>query len=181
MIRKLYWPTVLGLVASGAAALLAIRATWAHTKVSAPSMPEVEVSVTGSQIVPGAAALALVILATALGVLAAGPIVRRLLAVMVSASATVGFYLSVLTEGNEAMEKALAAVAASGVEVTWYGSNARLVAAAAFVVAGCLGIVVLLFAHRWPTMGSRYESPAAKTVDPADLWRAMDDGIDPTQ
>ena len=57
-------------------------------------------------------------------------------------------------------------------------------------VAG-VGAAVCLFtlavavrkAPSWPAMGSRYDAPAARAAGPAtdqDLWRAMDEGHDPT-
>lgn len=57
-------------------------------------------------------------------------------------------------------------------------------------------VVALLRADRWPAMGSRYDAPTARAtggaaaesaapvdpdeVDPADVWRAIDEGRDPT-
>jgi hypothetical protein len=56
-----------------------------------------------------------------------------------------------------------------------------VLAGAAFVLAGLLGLVVVRLAGRWPTMGSRYESPAARTETEDDLWSALDEGRDPTE
>jgi uncharacterized membrane protein (TIGR02234 family) len=66
----------------------------------------------------------------------------------------------------------------------WYYAAAvgALLSAVAFVLA-------LLWAPTWPAMGSRYDAPAARAdaraaapaaTDERDMWRALDDGRDPT-
>jgi hypothetical protein len=53
---------------------------------------------------------------------------------------------------------------------------AAVIALAAFAVA-------VRRAPRWPAMGSRYDAPGARTAEPAteqDMWRALDEGHDPT-
>ncbi|HPU12743.1 MAG TPA: Trp biosynthesis-associated membrane protein [Aeromicrobium sp.] len=180
MTRRLFGPVVLGLAVAGAVALVAVRATWASTTVKSAGLPDVEVTVAGSDIAPGVAAMALLVIAAGVGILAAGPRLRWLIGVLVVLASLAGFFQSVLTEGNATLVKALEQVAASGADVRWQGSNARLYAAAAFCVSGALGLVVVLFGHRWATMGSKYESPAVRELDSPDMWRAMDDGLDPT-
>lgn len=75
------------------------------------------------------------------------------------------------------------------VEVTadytgWY--VAGLVGAVVAAVASVLGVV---WVPDWPEMGSRYDAPTGPAVDDSraddqsnlDLWRAIDEGRDPTQ
>ena len=66
------------------------------------------------------------------------------------------------------------------------------VAALLLVVAGVLALVRV---PHWPTMGTRYDSPVAKPsatesvevevdlseADPTDVWKAIDEGRDPTR
>jgi uncharacterized membrane protein (TIGR02234 family) len=56
-------------------------------------------------------------------------------------------------------------------------------------VSGVLSLGVLAVAWRraprWPTMSSRYDAPrhataAAATSEPTQLWKALDEGVDPT-
>lgn len=68
-------------------------------------------------------------------------------------------------------------------ETGWY-----LVACVAVVLALATMIVGWRLAPRWPTMSSRYDAPvagqAAATPEDADelaLWKALDEGRDPTQ
>lgn len=46
------------------------------------------------------------------------------------------------------------------------------------------GLLTLRYGRSWPAMGSRYEAPTrkapAKSDTPADLWKALDRGEDPT-
>jgi len=51
---------------------------------------------------------------------------------------------------------------------------------AAFVAAVLVGAAVVWLGPLWPTMGRRYAAPSAREPDSADLWKAMDDGVDPT-
>jgi hypothetical protein len=45
-------------------------------------------------------------------------------------------------------------------------------------------VVAVRFCPVWPEMGSRYDAPAtrpqAEDLDDLDLWRAIDQGHDPT-
>ncbi len=56
----------------------------------------------------------------------------------------------------------------------------------AALVGSVLSALVLLAAWRrapsWPTMGSRYDAPASRSAQPdeTDLWKALDEGRDPT-
>jgi uncharacterized membrane protein (TIGR02234 family) len=55
-----------------------------------------------------------------------------------------------------------------------------------FIFAAALGVVTTRFASVWPTMGSRYDAPpvrpsAQAEQDDNDMWKALDEGRDPTQ
>jgi hypothetical protein len=59
------------------------------------------------------------------------------------------------------------------------------VTVAAAAVTGVAFAVVWVRAPRWPEMSARYDAPAdqaqdAVSMSDADLWRAMDEGHDPT-
>ena len=60
----------------------------------------------------------------------------------------------------------------------WY----YLCAAAALLTLFAFAVAVVA-APRWPAMGTRYDAPGARAAEPAteqDMWRAQDDGHDPT-
>jgi uncharacterized membrane protein (TIGR02234 family) len=139
----------------------------------------------GSESAPLVVALGLVALAAWGVVLALRGRVRRVVAA-VGALAVLGALLAALTTLGAARQDALAALRGKGLTGTgpdtgvtgWYVTVlvAAVIALAAFVVA-------VRRAPRWPAMGSRYDAPGARTAEPAteqDMWRALDEGHDPT-
>lgn len=182
MRRNLLGPAVVALLATGGGAVWALRSQWSSATASAPGLPEVEVTVSGADAVPGAFGLAILVMAAAAGVIAAGPRLRRIIGVLVVAAGAVGAALSAGAGSaiETARSRALDDAAASGTEVTWESTVAQPLAVAAFVLATLVGVLVAWQGPRWATMGRRYEAPAAREPDSSDLWKAMDDGVDPT-
>ncbi len=184
--RRNRWfaPTVLvGLTGAGLAAVSGTR-EWASSSGDAAGI-KVEATVTGSQSQPLVAALALVALAAWGVLLVVRGRVRRVVAV-VGLLAAAGALAAVVLGFGTAQDDALDAVTAKGasgdVAVTsltaWYylaGIGALLTAAAS--------VVAVVTAPHWPAMGSRYDAPGARRDAPApedDMWRALDEGRDPT-
>lgn len=99
--------------------------------------------------------------------------------------------LTLRSTGRRVLSGALALVGAGMLALgiartTSAGATWLPVAYAAAGLAGLLGaVVVAATAHRWPAPSGRYarRDAAAGTApddDPADVWRALDEGIDPT-
>ncbi|HET6626911.1 MAG TPA: Trp biosynthesis-associated membrane protein [Nocardioidaceae bacterium] len=168
------------------AVLTAVAATrqWAHASADAAGI-KVQAAVTGSDTAPLAAALALVALAAWGVVLVVRGRVRRLVAA-VGLLACVGVLVAVAEAFDGAREDAVAAAVGKGATADlataslsgWYytAGAAALLTLLAFAVA-------VLRSPRWPAMGSRYDAPAARAEAPAtdeDMWRALDEGRDPT-
>jgi uncharacterized membrane protein (TIGR02234 family) len=134
-------------------------------------------------------ALAIVVIAAGLAVVASGGWLRQFVGLVI---ATVAAWAAVRALSLDITGAPLArALAESPANL----GAARLapdlspwpgVATAAFVAAALLGLFVAAFGRQWPRMGSRYERTAsapaeqAVAVDDADVWRALDDGRDPT-
>lgn len=184
MRDRSFAPTVLlGLAGAGLAAVAASQ-TWARTDGQAAGV-KVTAGATGSEAAPLVLALALVALAAWGVVLVLRGRARQVVAVVGLVAA--GGAIVALVDGHRAAEEAsLQAVQAQGagsdVFVTsvtgWYWTTglALLLTAVALVVA-------VRRARRWPAMGSRYDAPAARAAAPTteqDLWRALDEGHDPT-
>jgi hypothetical protein len=178
-----YGPTVLaGLVGAGLTAVAGSRA-WATTQGDAAGI-KVEASVTGAESQPLVAAAALVALAAWGVVLVMRGRLRRLVAV-VGLLASVGALSSVVLGYSAVQDDAVAAAVARGAAgdsfetslSAWYHLSAlgALAATAAFAVA-------VARAPRWPTMGSKYDAPSARPAPTSDedMWRALDEGRDPT-
>ena len=189
--RRIYGPTILATIAAGGLAFFAASRTWAETTDAAEGLREDVVTVSGSAAEPLVTALALVAVTAALAVLAASPRIRRLVGALVTVVALVALLL-VLTRASS-VETALRSAVEKSPAFT--GSNTPdtstrtiwpLVTAAAYVLLALLGVVIVRHGPRWPTMGSRYDAPAAHAADTAtesdaDMWAALDEGRDPTQ
>jgi len=178
-----YVPTVLVGLAGAALAAVAGARNWATTQGDAAGI-KVEASVTGAESQPLVAALALVALASWGVVLVSRGLVRRAVAVVglvasLGALASVALGLSAVEQ--DAVDAAVARGATGDTFATsfsaWYylAGLGALLAAAAFAVA-------VVRAPRWPAMGNKYDAPSARPAPATDedMWRALDEGRDPT-
>lgn len=179
---------VLGLLVAGAAALFAVTRAWASATVRTPGLPPDQVSVSGVEAAPILAGLAVVIVAAALGVVAAGGWLRQLIGLLVAAVAGLAALRALtLNAGGAALGRALkdspAYIGGVNGDPPVDGAAWPWLAALAFSIASALGVVVAVRGRGWPRMSARYEREAptvAESADEADLWRAQDQGQDPT-
>lgn len=187
--RRWFAPAVLALVAGGGLTFVTMRQTWATATLTAAGLPDDELAVTGAETMPVVSALGLVLLASALAVLAGSARVRRVLGVLVIVVAVASLAWVALGSGS-AIDAALDdAVRESA---TFTGTNHPetadvtmwpLATIASLALAALAGVVVARFAPAWPTMSSRYEAPGARPAgdDESDMWKAFDEGRDPTE
>ncbi len=181
---RTFGPTVLlGLAGSVLTAVAATR-EWAHTSGDAAGI-KVEAAVTGSDTAPLAAALALVGLAAWGVVLVVRGRLRRVVAA-VGFLACAGVAAAVVVAFDGAQDDAVTAVTDKGATgdvlattlTGWYYTAGVAVTLALLAFA-----VAVVRSPRWPAMGSRYDAPSARAETPAtdeDMWRALDEGRDPT-
>lgn len=185
--RRLYGPVVLATLAAGGAVVLTAGRPWARTTVGGTGVPDDVLGVTGTQAVPLVAALGVVVVTAALGVLATRGHGRRIVGGLVVALG-LGIVVLVATAGDPLASAVEDAVAASpsftgtndpaSVERTAWRWVTLLCAA---LVTG-LGVVIVRFAHRWPGLSGRYDAPRSTRDDTDDdIWKALDDGRDPTE
>jgi uncharacterized membrane protein (TIGR02234 family) len=176
--------TVLLGLAGAALTAVAAGQDWARASGDAAGV-DVTATASGSEAAPLALALALVALASWGVVLVLRGRARRFAAV-VGALAAAGALVSVLLGGDAAQDAAVAAVQDQGATgdalaesvTAWYWVTGL----AAALTLGTL-LVAVRKAPSWPAMGSRYDAPATRSATPAtdqDLWRALDEGHDPT-
>jgi uncharacterized membrane protein (TIGR02234 family) len=178
-----YGPTVLvGLAGAGLAAVAGAR-TWATSTADAAGI-KVDASVTGAESQPLVSALTLVALAAWGVVLVMRGRMRRVVAA-VGLLASAGALLNVVLASSAVQDDAVEAAFAQGATgdtaaaslTAWYFLTAvgALLTAAAFAVA-------VARAPRWPAMGAKYDAPAGGSAPAADedMWRALDEGRDPT-
>lgn len=181
--RRLYAPTVLGLLVAGGLAWVALGRTWGRTTLAPQGLPPDTVVVTGREAVPLAAALAVVVVTAALAVLATRGRGRLVVGVLVVVLGVCGAWLCAAS-GGSTLDAVRAAVeqspAYTGTAPDTVDTSAwRWAAVAGFVLATALGLVVLRLGRTWPGMSGRYERPTSRRVDD-DPWAMLDDGRDPT-
>ena len=179
-----FGPTVLLGLAGATLAAVAGTRDWVTASGDAAGI-NVDAAVKGSESAPLVAALALVALAAWGAVLVLRGRVRRIVSV-VGVLASVGALAAVIDAyagaQNDATDAVMDKEATGDVLVAsltaWYylADVGALIAALAFVVA-------VRKAPAWPAMGSRYDAPGARADTPEadeDMWRALDEGRDPT-
>jgi uncharacterized membrane protein (TIGR02234 family) len=180
--RRLFGPVVvLGLLGSGLVALAGTK-PWA-----APDGGSTLVDQTGGH-VPLAGALGLVSLACWGVVLVTRGRVRRVVAVL-GALVALGLVATVVVGRGSALDSARSAALDLGQgSATSHTTGWWWVALVGSVVAVLTALATVPLVSTWPEMGSRYDAPGAaptQPTDPAemdegDLWRAIDQGRDPT-
>jgi len=144
-----------------AVAAVAGHQTWTRAPGAAPGLPAVTSS--GTDVAPVVLPLALVALAAWGTVLVLRLTGRRVVA-------AIGLCASL----------AAAVVALSHVGDP-HGTSWPVVAGVAAVLSTAGFGVALLQAHRWPEMSRRYDAPSDQAPQTDnDLWRALDEGRDPT-
>ena len=172
-----------------AAALTALGSTRGLMTLSpesgtSPALPSsLALTLDGGQL-PLATTLSMVVLAAWGVVLVTRRRVRFAVAVL-GALAAVGVLATVVAGWwlvPDALRDDAAAVGVSGLETAptvWYW----LTLAAALVSAAASGAAVA-FVRRWPEMGTKYDRPTGPPAEHPDddlaLWKALDEGRDPT-
>jgi uncharacterized membrane protein (TIGR02234 family) len=185
--------TLLGLVA-GTAAAVAGNKTWAvgddsrTTSAGAALSSQLALAVDAGRM-PVCTALALVVLACWGVVLVTRGRVRRVVAA-VGALAAVGTLASVVIGWSAVQDSVRTNLAEVGIDHASVSHTAWFwTAAVASVLCVLASGAAVLLAPTWPEMGSRYDAPGAQEPAPVvepeeqsslDLWRAMDEGRDPT-
>lgn len=188
--RRLYAPVVLGTLAAGGLAFFAASRTWAHVRVATDGLPSDSVDVSGADAQPLVSALALVVVTAALAVLAASPRVRRVVGgftVLIALIAAVVVLLGGSSLDNAVDHAVEASPAYTGTGDHDFTTSAwKYVTVLGFVIAALLGGITAKLGASWPTMSSRYDAPAARPTvtapqSDAEIWKALDEGRDPTQ
>ncbi len=181
--RRLFGPAVLAGVAGAGICALAGGKPWAAPD-SRPGSTLVEK--TGGH-VPLAAALGLAGLACWGVVLVTRGRVRRVVAAL-GAVVAIGLVATAVVGRSSAIDSARQGTVALGRTPAGAHTTAWWwVALVAAVVALAGSALAVRHVRVWPEMGSRYDAPAGapRAQDPAemedvDLWRAIDQGRDPT-
>ena len=182
-VRRAFGPTVLVGGGAGAATAWAAHREWARLAGGGSASSELIAGSAGDA--PLAAALSLVSLALWGVLLLTRGRVRKAAAwlALVAAGSVVAACVAALRAGPDAVADQAATHGGTGdleVALTPWGwvtlAGAVLVTAASLVAVRTVGI--------WPEMSGRYDAPQASGADqpsdPHDIWKALDEGRDPT-
>lgn len=186
--RSTFGPVVLAGIGTAALTAVAASRTWLVATGDAAGL-KVSTTITGSDAAPLALALALVALA-AWGVVLVSRLRTRRIAVVLGLLAALGVLAVVISMGPDAHDTAARDLLNRGAASVgtlsrrpwyWLTGLGALAQVAALVVA-------LRQAPTWPEMSSRYDAPSARAEEierPEDLgdlelWKALDEGRDPT-
>lgn len=186
--RRSFGPTVLAGLATAGLVAVASNQRLAEPR-PIEERPDVAVAVTlvGSQL-PLTLALSLVVLACWGVLLVTRGRVRRALAFL-AATAALGTLAAVVAERRLLVDSIERDFRELGVAVSVDVGAWWWVALVAAVLAVVPAVVAVLRVGAWPEMGTRYDAPgetqAAAAPDEErtniDLWKAIDEGRDPTQ
>jgi hypothetical protein len=186
--RRTFGPVVLVGLASATLVAVAGNRTWAEADSgSARDLSSLALSVDAGKM-PAATAAALVVLASWGVVLVTRGRARRAVAGL-GVLAALGCLASVVVGWSsvvDAIRIDLASVGVTGVSIghtAWFWA-----AAVGALLALASSVAAVAFAPQWPEMGSRYDAPGTALPPPPapedqsslDLWKAMDEGRDPT-
>jgi hypothetical protein len=185
--RKTFAPvTVLGL-ASGTLAAVASNQTWVtlDVKVSGAGRPGITSVVTADGKMPLALALGLVVLAAWGVLLVTRGVIRRALAVLalvaalgVVATVVVGHQTLPGSVRDDFTDQGIVNLPTRYTAWFW-------VAAVSAVVSVAATLLAVREVRDWPEMGSRYDAPGGGPVDDPqsnlEMWKAIDEGRDPTE
>jgi hypothetical protein len=122
---------------------------------------------------PAAAAMVIVGFAGLAGVIGSRGVIRRVIGMLIVLAGAVLVWSGL----HAAVSLRVGDVVASG-EVVAVSLVYPIVMACAGAAMAAAGVGVVMFAHRWPYLGAKYERTSDR---PRDAWEAMDRGLDPTQ
>ena len=188
--RRTFAPVVLlGLVGGGLAAVAGNK-PWAEGQGAAAQRLAAVPVATDPGEMPAAGALALVVLACWGVVLVTRGRVRRAVTVL-GAVASVGLLVTVVTGWSSVVDSLRSDYTDVGITDVAIDHTAWFWAAAVGAVLSVVATVLAVrWAPAWPEMGSRYDAPTGERAEPEpvdpveqsslDLWKAMDEGRDPT-
>jgi hypothetical protein len=171
--RRTFWPTVLVGVAGAGLAAYAGGRDWVRIHAGGDPITAVGVSLDS----PATTALALVALAAWGVLLVTRGWFRRGVAILAAVAAIAP------VAGVWDTRAHLLDTHADSAGTTW-----PWVAAAACLVSAAAAVLAVMKAPRWPEMGRRYDAPAGAATPAVpledqsslDVWKALDEGHDPT-
>jgi uncharacterized membrane protein (TIGR02234 family) len=189
--RREYGVSTLAMAAGAALMLAASGRVWVTGELSSPGpVASVPVDITGGDLTGALSGLGWAGLAGIVGLYAARSWARRVVALLVAACGVFGLTALWTATRSTALADAVVelapdtAAAAQGAGAPQLHALGPAMGAAGAVLLILSGLVAVVRAPAWPGMGNRYDRDAAprprQAETPADLWKSLDAGDDPT-
>jgi uncharacterized membrane protein (TIGR02234 family) len=151
-------------------------------RAASPGIPGSQTSID----MPLALALSLVVLAGWGAVLVSRGLLRRV-AAAVALAAALGVVASVARAPFSLPDDLRHAIGPAGAGLDVHPTGWFVTSAVASALSALVLVAAWRMVPRWPTMSSRYDAPATRAAvvaadptDQKDLWKALDEGHDPT-
>lgn len=191
-MKRTFWPTTLALAAVAGLAWFATARTWGNGMSFDDTLPTVKVRLTGSEAAPLVAACALVVIAAAFALLVTPALARKVIAGIAFLASVGGFVAALVSPSSVEHAVRTQLEASPGVtdDIRVYVSNWHWWAVAALAATALISLAALRWSASWPTMSSRYDAPGeaqqpesfnVAEATSRDLWKAFDEGRDPTE
>ncbi len=189
--RRLYGPSLAAGLLGALGVTVGTARPWMRATASVPGLPTIHAAASGADLVPLAGALGVAMLAAFGAVVATRGFARRILGAAVLAAAVVVLVASIHPAG--ASGQLTAGLSAKGWSGGGYESATTLWRWLVLVcagIAGLAGTLTSVYGAQWAEMGSRYDAPTRDSAPPrerpedlseTDVWRAIDQGRDPTR
>jgi hypothetical protein len=179
--RTLFAPVVLAGLASAGLTCVAAAKPWFTASLDAQARLGVRAADTRADM-PVALALALVVLA-AWGVVLVGRTPARRIVLTLAVLAAAGVLVTLVTATGSLPGQIRDQLGSGHGSVAVDPTGWFVTAAVTGVLSLAAVVAGWMLAPRWPTMSSRYDAPTTRPelVTDTDLWKAMDQGQDPTE
>ncbi|WP_116245213.1 Trp biosynthesis-associated membrane protein [Nocardiopsis sp. FIRDI 009] len=189
--RREYTVVTLALAAGAGLLLAAAGRVWATGEIAVPGPVEpVPVELTGGDLTGVLSGIGWAGLAAVVGLYAARGWARRVVGALVCLGGAGALAAVWNATRTDALVSELADRAADGAGAAQITADPRLLllgplaAGAGALLVTFTGVVAVVRSPAWPGMGTRYDRDAAprpnRADTPADLWRSLDAGDDPT-
>jgi uncharacterized membrane protein (TIGR02234 family) len=172
-------------LASSAIALFSSARQWVHLTYSETGFPNIELDLSGRDLDPLPAGLAVLVVATILALLISRGLLHRLLALVI---ALAGFAIAVASWRSGSQLEHLASLtdhleSSLGRTATGQTTHTSTMWWAVSLVSGLLaafsGVAMVIAGHDRPRGSTNYERSSSDAVQ-LSPWQALDQGVDPT-
>jgi uncharacterized membrane protein (TIGR02234 family) len=187
----MYGPTLLVGLLGGIGVAVGASRPWATATSQQAGLPAIHATASGTDLAPVAGALGFVLLGAFGAVIATRGWGRRTLGALVAVVSIVVLVAALVPGGStDVLRSGLSAKGWSGGPYTTSTQLWRWIVVISALATAAAGSLTARYGDRWAVMGARYDAPGeagvvesrpAGDLSEAEVWRAIDQGRDPTR